>query len=175
MNKGVSIRLSRLFGRRGCRHVARRANPRHPRPHGRHFLRIAGFTLLEATVALTIFAAGGMALYGLVNSNLAGLGKASDVSRREPAVLSAVEHLSSINIREQPTGQLRAGGFDIAWSSSLAEPVRQGQSAPGYIGNFEIGLYDVDIELSRNGLLDGTYRLRLAGYRQVRQSDILVR
>ncbi|MDE0241998.1 MAG: prepilin-type N-terminal cleavage/methylation domain-containing protein [bacterium] len=146
---------------------------RRTRRHGRRFLRVAGFTLLEATVALAIFAAGGMALYGLFNSNLVGLGKAADVSRREPVVLAAVEHLSSINIREQPAGQLAIGGFDIAWSSTLAEPLRQGQSIAGSLGAFEVGLYDVDIELSRNGLVDRTYRVRLAGYSRVRGSDAI--
>lgn len=114
-----------------------------------------------------------MALYSLFNSNLVGLGKAAEVSRREPAVLAAVEHLASINIREEPVGQLAIGEFDIAWSSSLVEPVRQGQSVAGFLGNFEIGLYDVDIELSRNGNPDMTYRVRLAGHRQVRQSELL--
>ncbi len=125
-------------------------------------------------MALAIFAAGGMALYGLFNNNLIGLGKAADVSRREPAVLAAVEHLASINIREQPAGRLEIGGFDISWSSSLVEPARQGQSTLGFLGGFEIGLYDVDIEVGRNGRPDSTYRLRLAGYQKVRQSEIFV-
>ena len=110
-----------------------------------------------------------MALYGLLNTNLVGLGKAADVTRREPAVLAAVEHLASINIRAQPTGQMQMAGFDIAWSSNLVEPVRQGQTPEGFVGSFEIGLYDVDIELSRNGRPDSTYRLRLAGYAKVRE------
>ena len=141
-------------------------------PIFRRIARVAGFTLLEAIVALAIFAAGGMALYGLFNNNLVGLGKAAEVSRREPAVLAAVEHLSSINIHEEPAGQLGMGEFDIAWSSSLVEPVRQAQSGAGFLGNFEVGLYDVDIELSRNGEPDMTYRVRLAGYRQVRESGL---
>ena len=115
-----------------------------------------------------------MALYGLFNSNLMGLGKVADISRREPAVLHAVEHLSSINIREQPDGELEIDEFEIAWSSSLVEPVRQGQSPGGFLGSFEIGLYDVVIELSRNGRPDGTYRVRLAGYEKVRQSSIFI-
>ena len=115
-----------------------------------------------------------MALYGLFNNNLIGLGKAADIARREPAVLRALEHLSSINIREQPIGELEIGGFDIAWSSNLVEPVRQGQSPEGFLGGFEIGLYDVDIELSRNGRPDGTYRMRLAGYQKVRRSNSFI-
>ena len=123
---------------------------------------------------MAIFAAGGMALYGLFNNNLIGLGKAADISRREPAVLRAVEHLSSINIREQPTGQLEIGSFDMAWSSNLVEPVRQSQSTAGYLGSFEVGLYDVDIALSQNGRPDGTYRVRLAGYQNVRPSETFI-
>ena len=164
------MRAAVPFRRTGFKRVTGR---RRTRRHGTRFLRVAGFTLLEATVALAIFAAGGMALYGLFNSNLVGLGKAADVSRREPVVLAAVEHLSSINIREQPTGQYETGDFGVAWSSRLAEPVRQSQSAAGFIGNYEVGLYDVDIELSRNGRLDSTYRMRLVGHRQVRESGLL--
>ena len=147
------------------------AGPENTRPRRKRILHIAGFTLLEAIVAMAIFSAGGMALYGLFNTNLIGLGKAADITRREPAVRGAIEHLSSINIREQPAGRFEIGGFDVAWSSNLVEPVRQGQSNAGYVGSFEIGLYDVDIVLSRNGLLEGNYRLRLAGYHQVRQSQ----
>ena len=153
------------------RGAAGRRNARWPH---KPILRRAGFTLLETTVALAIFAAGGMALYGLFNSNMIGLGKVADISRLEPAVLRAVEHLSSINIREQSTGQLEIGGFDIAWSSNLVEPVRQSQSTAGFLGSFEVGLYDVDIELSRNGRPDSTYRVRLAGYQKVRQSEIFI-
>ena len=157
-------------GRRAARGKGSDASRRRKKGIG----RIAGFTLLEATVALAIFAAGGMALYGLFNNNLIGLGKAADVSRREPAVLAAVEHLSSINIREQPAGELEIGDFDISWSSSLVEPARQGQSATGFRGSFEVGLYDVDIEVGRNGRPESTYRMRLAGYEKVRQSAIFV-
>lgn len=160
--------IPRKSARRAARPTPRGTSPEHTHPRHPRFARIAGFTLLEAIVAIAIFAGGGMALYGLLNTNLVGIGKAADVSRREPAVLAAVEHLSAINIREQPAGQMEMAGFDIAWSSNLVEPVRQGQSAAGYVGAFEIGLYDVVIELSRNGRLDSTYRLRLAGYRAVR-------
>lgn len=161
------------FGGKRSRRVRRVTRRKSGRLRCSRALRIAGFSLLEAIVALAIFSAGSMALYSLFNSNLVGLGKAAEVSRREPAVLAAVEHLASINIREEPVGQLAIGEFDIAWSSSLVEPVRQGQSVAGFLGNFEIGLYDVDIELSRNGNPDMTYRVRLAGHRQVRQSELL--
>lgn len=161
------------FGGKRSRRARRVARRKSARPRFARALSIAGFSLLEAIVALAIFSAGSMALYGLFNSNLVGLGKAAEVSRREPAVLAAVEHLASINIREERIGQLAIGEFDIAWSSSLVEPVRQGQSVAGFLGNFEIGLYDVDIELSRNGEPDMTYRVRLAGHRQVRRSELL--
>ena len=115
-----------------------------------------------------------MALYGLFNNNLIGLGKAADISRREPAVLRAVEHLSSINIREQPTGQLEIGGLR---HRLVVEPGRTRAPGPiprGLSRRFRIGLYDVDIELSRNGRPDGTYRMRLAGYQKVRGSDSFI-
>ena len=47
--------------------------------------RSKGFTLLETMVALVVFAAAAMALYGLLNSNLIALARAHDVARQAPA------------------------------------------------------------------------------------------
>lgn len=131
--------------------------------------RCAGFTLLETMVALVIFAAAAMALYGLLNTNLIALARAHDVSRQVPAVRHAIEYLSAINPREEGSGRTVLGGVEVAWSSKLMEPVRQSQSPSGGLGYFEIGLYEVEFTVRDGDVPLGTWRLRVAGYEKVRE------
>ena len=127
-----------------------------------------GFTLLEAVVALTIFSAGAMALYGLFSANLFGLARAQDATSRIPVVEQAVEHLSLVNPYRQPEGELQMGRFVVSWTSTQLEPLRQSQSAGGFMGSFEVGLYQVDFEISEDERPLGAWRMRQVGYERVR-------
>ena len=120
-------------------------------------------------VALVIFAAAAMALYGLFNTNLIALARAHDVSRQVPAVRHAIEHLSSINPREEGAGRIAFDDVQIAWTSKLLEPARQSQSGSGGLGNFEVGLYEVEFTVRDGGDSLGTWRMRVAGYEKVRE------
>ena len=128
----------------------------------------AGFTLLEAIVALTIFSAGALTLYGLFNTNLVALQRVRDVLSPLPAARHAVTHLSAINPRHRPEGRIEFDDYAAVWSARLLEPARQGQNAFGRKGYYEIGLYRVEFTLSELGRPLGTYRLRLIGYEKVR-------
>ena len=127
-----------------------------------------GFTLLEAVVALAIFATAGMALYSLFNTNLIALVRVQDVSRQMPVVRHAMESLSSINPTLQQAGELTFDGFDIRWQATLTEPVRQGQNAFGMGGNYDVGLYDVRFDVREGDRAVGNWRLRVVGYENVR-------
>lgn len=128
----------------------------------------AGFTLLEAVVAMAVFAAAGMALYALFNANLISLGRAQDVTAQLPTVHRAMEYLSAIDPAQQPTGQIELGGYDVTWSSRLMEPARESQTAQGYRGYHELGLYEITFDISRLDELVASHRLRVISQRQVR-------
>lgn len=130
----------------------------------------AGFTLLEAVVALTIFSAGALTLYGLFNTNLIALHRVRAVSAHLPAAQRAVAYLSAVNPRRQENGRLEFDDYAVVWSARLLEPVRQGQNAYGRMGDYEVGLYRVEFTVSEQGRPVGTYRLRLIGYEKVRES-----
>ena len=136
---------------------------------GRRVIRSQGFTLLETMVALVIFAAAAMALYGLFNTNLIALARAHDVSRQVPAVRHVIEHLSSINPREEDAGRIELDGLRVTWSSKLLEPVRQSQDLTGGLGYFEVGLYEVEFTLHDAERSLGTWRMRVVGYEKVRE------
>lgn len=124
--------------------------------------------MLEAIVALTIFSAGALTLYGLFNTNLIALQRVRDVTAHLPAVQRAVTHLSAVNPRHQPEGRLEFDDYSVVWSARLLEPVRQGQNATGLMGHYEIGLYRVEFTVSDLGRPVGTYRLRRIGHEKVR-------
>ena len=123
-------------------------------------------------VALVIFAAGAMALYGLLNSNLIALARAHDVSRQAPALRSVIEHLSSINPREEDAGSMTLDGVRVSWSARLVEPVRESQTVIGGRGYFEVGLYEVEFTMSDAERSLGTWRIRVVGYEKVREPDL---
>ena len=130
--------------------------------------RIGAFTLLESCIALAIFAAGAIALYGLLDTNLFALGRANDVSRQSLVVRNAVEHLSAINPMLQPKGHLGFGTAQVEWKSTLVEPVRPGQAQSGGMGDFDLGLYEVEFTVTEEGRTLGTWQMRVAGYKKVR-------
>lgn len=127
-----------------------------------------GFTLLEAVVAMAIFAAAGMALYALFNTNLISLGRAQDATGQIPTVHRAMEYLSAIDPAVQPLGQIEFDGYDVTWSSRLMEPVRESQTVQGYRGYHELGLYEITFDINRLGALVASHRLRVVSHRQIR-------
>ena len=131
----------------------------------------AGFTLLEAVVALTIFSAGVLTLYGLFNTNLIALQRSRAVTAHLPAARHAAAYLSAVNPRQREKGRLEFDDYEVVWSARLLEPVRQGQSVSGRMGYYEVGLYRVEFTLSEHDRPVGAYRLRLIGYEKVRGDD----
>lgn len=131
-----------------------------------------GFTLLETIVAMTIFAGAGMALYALFNTNLMSLAKVRDVSAQLPPAYRAAEYIASVNPMQQPQGVIELDGYRVTWSSRLLEPIRQSQSGDGRLGLFELGLFEVAFDLAEEGRSTGVYRVRVVGYRKVREPDV---
>ena len=130
--------------------------------------RVAGFTLLESIVALAIFAAAGMALYGLFNTNLIALNRTADVSRQVAVVRTAMDYLSSIDPGQRGQGEVELGDIEVSWTSTLVEPVRQGQNVIGGRASFDIGLYDVEFVVHHEGRDLGSWKVRVAGHEKVR-------
>ncbi len=127
-----------------------------------------GFALLEAIVALVLFAAAGMALYALFNTNLISLLRVQDVSREAPVVRHAMERLAAIDPRRSDAGRFDVDGFAVAWTARPVEPVRQGQNTLGVLGDFEVGLYEFEFEVTEDGRRLGTWRMRQVGFEKVR-------
>src|SRR3546814_8834150 len=79
---------------------------------------VRGFTLLEAIVALVIFAMGAFALYGWLSTNLITLERARVGSEALVVRQSALELLRDVNPMRDPSGERDAGALRVQWTRS---------------------------------------------------------
>ena len=128
----------------------------------------AGFTMLEAIVALAVFAGGAMALYSLYAANITALTKAGDAFRQAPLVRQAAERLTALNLTAEDAGEFEIDGLRFIWAARRLGPYREGQNEAGLLGSFRVGLYEVEFTANDGGRVLGQYRLRLAGHELVR-------
>jgi general secretion pathway protein I len=109
--------------------------------------RQAGFTLLEAVVALAILAAVLIPLYTLVGGAMQSMLRARDASERAANELNLLAALATINPAQRPQGQMQLGDLVLSWQArEVVAPVR-GAGYPAGASSFEVGLYDVDAVL----------------------------
>jgi len=147
-----------------------RAGNRRANAQGSWYARAksAGFTLLETVVALAIFAAGAMALYGLFNANLIALSRVQAAAEHLPVTRAAIEALATVNPWHQSQGAFEIDGYQVNWSARLIQPIRHGHTNPGTMGSFDLGLYEIEFAVSNDGRQLGVWQMRSVGYERVR-------
>ncbi len=150
----MSVRRDRL----------RRARP--PAPTARKF---GGFTLLEAIVALVVFSMGAFALYGWLSTNTIALQRIRDRQQVEVAMHSALDLIRRSNPMENPAGQRQLGDLTVTWNSEPVEPPKPGVDQSGTPDVFMVGLYDVQVRVTRGGDQLHAFHVRQVGWRQVRE------
>jgi general secretion pathway protein I len=130
----------------------------------------AGFTLLEALVAIVLVAGVGMALFGWVSNNLQNLGQvfqAEDLLNVEQA---AMEYVLAINPLQNPSGTLDLGQYQAQWQAIPVEEPRRGTSGVGSWGSFRIGLYEMRITINRGQEAVSQFSFRQVGYERLTQA-----
>jgi len=125
-----------------------------------------GFTLLEAVVALALLAAGTIVLYGWYGTILLGLSKAEDRLLATQFSRNLEAYLLTMNLQQESSGEYRANGYLATWNAQLVEPIKDGKTLSGGLSYYQLGLYDLSIEITRES--DSTYvdelETRLVGY-----------
>ena len=130
--------------------------------------RQKGFSLLEAIVAMTILATSGLALFSWFSVTYDGVIRVEEIQDRHELMDDLHAYFATLNIRNETSQQMQVNGFDVAWTAELVEQKHAGKSGAGGASNFDLGLYDVAVEISRGGDSIGEYQLRLVGYEKVR-------
>ncbi|WP_282276974.1 prepilin-type N-terminal cleavage/methylation domain-containing protein [Stenotrophomonas sp. PS02297] len=137
------------------------------RLHGRRGQ--AGFSLLEAIVALTIFSICAMALYAWMSVNQTTLVRvqARDAAVRDGRAALAV--LELVNPMAEPTGNRKLpGGLEVRWSSSEIVPRAPGMGASGNMLAFDLALYEMEVSALRKGREVTRFKMRRAGWKTAR-------
>ncbi len=134
----------------------------------------SGFTLLEAVIAMAIFAMGAAALYGWVNTNLIALSRADQITQRSISVENAIDFMLSVDPEADPKGEAYIGTLHISWSISQ----------PAYSGDVyddqnqktinRAALYPAEITLKRDGKWLYTFEMSLLGVKKVREIDEVI-
>lgn len=127
-----------------------------------------GFTLLEAVVALAIFAMGATALYAWLNTNLITLARVDAINQRHLAVVSATDFISKINPSEMPEGDVALNKLRIVWKAR--EPLAQADGLDDQnkktINN--VTLIQLDVWVYKDELLLSQFITTSLGVKKVR-------
>lgn len=134
--------------------------------------REAGFSLLEAIVALVVFTMGALALYGWLGANLITLQRVNDRQQSNAMVASALEVVRRVNPMDTPTGRRVVDQVEVTWAARPVEPPRRAVTQVGLPSLFEVGLYTLAVEVRRDGELLETLEVRQLGHRQVRAMEV---
>ena len=129
--------------------------------------RPAGFTLLEAIVALVIFSMGALALYAWLASNQRTLARVQEQRQATAVVYSAIDALRGLNPMATPKGRREIGSLLVEWSARPVEPPRAAVMQTGLPTIFKVGLYTLDVTVSQNGEEVDRFQMRQLGYQQV--------
>lgn len=133
----------------------------------------AGFTLLEALVAIVVIGVAIVPLYEFVTRSLASLARVSEINLESEARLTALSLLNGINPMTDTGSTVAAGAYRIRWSAELFDGPIDGLGYPRGLGNYAIGLYRVHVEVSRqSGGPWFAFDTIKVGYRQERAPSV---
>ncbi|RZA07812.1 MAG: prepilin-type N-terminal cleavage/methylation domain-containing protein [Moraxellaceae bacterium] len=128
-----------------------------------------GFTLLEAMVALVIFSMVAIGIYSWINTNLITLNRLAEVAATEQVLNSSVERLKLVDMTKETSGRFNVNGYWVEWNADLLEPWKNGVTAAGAIGLYDLGLFNIKLTFTKDDRVVGGSEYRYTAYKQVRE------
>jgi len=123
-----------------------------------------GFSLLEAIVALVLMATCLMALYAWLSANTLALNRAGWHVRALQDARAARAVLDTINPMAEPRGVRELPPLTIRWTAQPASEQRFGINRFGRPTQFDVRLYDLEVEVLRDGAVVREFNLRKTGW-----------
>ncbi len=137
-------------------------------------IRVSGFTLLEAIVALVILTTAGFALFSWINASFDALNRIETNNARAAAEINALEYLKTVNPYDRPEGEEVLGDVAMRWRARAVTDIKPNITDAQTPGVFVVALYDVEVTLeSQPKLPRYTFKVRQMGYnRTVADDDV---
>jgi len=123
-----------------------------------------GFSLLEAIVALVLMATCLMALYAWLSGNTLALNRASWHAQALGDARAARAVLETINPMAEPAGVRELPPLSIRWRAQPLSEQRFGISRNGTATQFDFRLYDLHVEVLRDGDVVREFNMRKTGW-----------
>lgn len=129
----------------------------------------AGFSLLEAMVALVLIGAVLVPLYSLHSGTLRSLLRTAESNARMGVETDAFEYVRSLNPMLAPEGTDELGEYRISWRSEVVAGPRNNEAYPAGIGAHDVGLYRLSVTVqTAKGEPVTSFEILQVGYRLVR-------
>ena len=128
----------------------------------------AGFSLLEAIVAMVVMATALLALYSWLSASTLGVTRAQAQARALEDSRTALALMETINPLAEPSGRRQLGDIEVAWESTEVAPRRTGTTRSGRPSLFDVALYEVQVTVHRAGEPPHGFAVRRAGWEAVR-------
>lgn len=135
--------------------------------------RQAGFTLLEAIVALVLISSAGLALFSWINGNIMALTRIHEVNARSEATANILEYMDRVNPMLTPEGEAPLGAYAIKWRSQATSNITEGVGYPRDQSLYQMALYSTVISVRQVG--DQAWfelKLQQVGYKRVRSNAV---
>ncbi|MBI2382257.1 MAG: hypothetical protein HYV16_16000 [Gammaproteobacteria bacterium] len=123
---------------------------------------------MEAIVAMVIFSMTAVSLYAWQGNNLRSLLKIQERQLVLRDRANAMSWVRNLNPMRQPNGEIQLGDLQLRWRAKLLEPIKPGRFQTGGISLFDLGLYELDIEIFRDSVSSDRFTVRQLGHRQPR-------
>jgi len=136
--------------------------------------RRAGFSLIEALVALTIAAMVLGAIFELQLQMVRGQQRAVDAMEQVAAQENALALTRSLNPMQKPDGRIAlAGGDTITWTTEPKGAARVNAGFPYGDGQFEVQLFTVTVSVDRaSGRSPAPMVFDRMGWRRLDRADL---
>ena len=132
----------------------------------------AGFTLLEAIVALTVMALALIPLVSFIAQSSDQLMRAGAANEQSMVTQSVLALMDPVNPMAEPEGTLALDEtISISWRADVIAPPPEGSLVRTPLSGFRIGFYGVTVSVMRNELPWFEFRMRKVGYQNLRQGS----
>lgn len=135
----------------------------------RRYPASAGFTLLEAIVALTVMALALIPLVTFIAQSSDQLMRAADANERSIVTQSVLALMEPINPMAEPEGVLPLDEeISVSWRSEAIIPPNEAALVRTLLPGYRVGFYGVTVAVSRSQEPWFDFEMRKIGYQNMR-------